>query len=87
VDPTVPGKGNPARPAVRLSPVILCFVGNLSRYAGKLAFEETAYRIARSAGDCGANIDYLANTLEKLDETGIEDRALYALLNRARAIG
>ena len=55
-------------------------------YAGKLAFEKTAYRIARSTGDRGPNIDYLASTVEKLDEIGIEDRALYALLNRAREI-
>ena len=55
-------------------------------YAGKLAFEETARRIARSSGDRGPNIDYLASTVEKLDEIGIEDRALHALLSRAREI-
>ena len=53
----------------------------------RLAFEETAYRIDRSTGDRGPNIDYLASTVEKLDEIGVEDPALYALLNRAREIG
>ena len=56
-------------------------------YAGKLAFEETASRIARSTSDRGPNIDYLASAVKKLDEIGIEDRALYALLNRTREIG
>jgi cation transport protein ChaC len=52
-------------------------------FAGRLEFEETAQRIARSAGIRGANIDYLANTVERLDAMGIPEGHLHALLRRA----
>ena len=55
-------------------------------YSGKLDFEETARRIAAAAGRRGPNIDYLANTLAHLDEIGIPEGALHALLRRVRAI-
>ena len=55
-------------------------------YAGKLAFEETASRIARSTSDRGPNIDYLAKTVSHLDEMDIPERHLHLLLHRANAI-
>lgn len=55
-------------------------------FAGRLAFEETAQRIARSAGNRGPNIDYLANTVSRLDDMGIPEGHLHALLRRAREI-
>lgn len=55
-------------------------------FAGRLAFEETARRIARSAGNRGPNIDYLANTVERLDAMGIPEGHLHALLRRASEI-
>lgn len=55
-------------------------------FAGKLTFEETAARIARSAGNRGPNIDYLANTVERLDTMGIPESHLHSLLRRATEI-
>lgn len=55
-------------------------------YAGKLPFEEAARRIAAAEGKRGPNIDYLANTVAHLDEMGIPESALHALLRRAGEI-
>ena len=55
-------------------------------YAGKLPFEEAAGRIATAEGKRGPNIDYLANTVAHLDEMGIPESALHALLRRAGEI-
>jgi len=55
-------------------------------FAGRLAFEETARRIATSAGKRGPNIDYLANTVARLDTIGIAEGHLHALLRRAAEI-
>ncbi len=55
-------------------------------YSGKLSLEETAQRIAACAGRRGPNIDYLANTVAHLDEMGISEGALHALLRRTREI-
>ena len=55
-------------------------------YAGKLSFEETARQIAACAGARGPNIDYLANTVAHLDEMGIAEGHLHALLRRARTL-
>jgi glutathione-specific gamma-glutamylcyclotransferase len=55
-------------------------------FAGKLDFEETARRIALSAGNRGPNIDYLANTVARLDAMGIVEGHLHALLRRATEI-
>ena len=55
-------------------------------YAGKLSFEDTAQRIAASSGKRGPNIDYLANTVAHLDEMGIAEGHLHALLRRAAQI-
>lgn len=55
-------------------------------YAGKIDFEETARRIAASEGRRGPNIDYLSNTVAHLDEMGIPEGRLHALLRRATAL-
>lgn len=55
-------------------------------FAGRLSFEETARRIAVSRGDRGPNIDYLANTVAHLDDMGIPEGHLHALLRRAQTI-
>jgi glutathione-specific gamma-glutamylcyclotransferase len=57
-----------------------------SIFAGRLDFEETAQRIAVSAGKRGPNIDYLANTVARLDTMGIAEGHLHALLRRAAEI-
>ena len=55
-------------------------------YAGNLGFEETAQRIAAAHGSRGPNVDYLANTVAHLDEMGISEGHLHALLRRVREI-
>jgi glutathione-specific gamma-glutamylcyclotransferase len=55
-------------------------------FAGKLDFEETARRIAVSTGNRGPNIDYLANTVARLDAMGIAEGHLHTLLRRATEI-
>lgn len=55
-------------------------------YAGKIDFDETAQRIAVSEGRRGPNIDYLSNTVAHLDEMGIPEGRLHALLRRAAAL-
>jgi cation transport protein ChaC len=55
-------------------------------YSGKLPLEEAAGRIAGCAGRRGPNIDYLANTVAHLDDIGISEGALHALLRRTREI-
>lgn len=52
-------------------------------FAGRLDFEETARRIATCSGKRGPNIDYLANTVDRLDAMGISEGHLHHLLRRA----
>ncbi|MFT5487786.1 MAG: cation transport protein ChaC [Paracoccaceae bacterium] len=52
-------------------------------FAGRLAFEETARRIATCAGKRGPNIDYLANTVARLDAMEIAEGHLHRLLRHA----
>jgi cation transport protein ChaC len=56
-------------------------------YAGRQGFEETARIIAAATGKRGPNVDYLANTVAHLDEMGIAEGHLHALLRRVREIG
>lgn len=51
-------------------------------YVSGLGFEDSAARIAASAGKRGPNVDYLAQTVGHLDELGIPDGALHRLLDR-----
>ena len=55
------------------------------RYAGRLSPEETARFIARGVGNGGSNSDYLENTVCHLDELGITDGPMHALLDLVRA--
>jgi cation transport protein ChaC len=45
-------------------------------YAGRLAAEDMAARLARAVGGRGSGRDYLANTARHLEELGIHDRLL-----------
>ena len=57
---------------------------NRTQYAGKLAPDEAARRVARGHGVEGSALEYLANTLEHLTEMGIEEGPLHAILEMAR---
>lgn len=68
--------------------IALAFVANRSHgsYAGRLAIDEVARRIARCSGERGPNIDYLVNTLHQLETLGVRDQHLLQLLDRVRRI-
>lgn len=55
-------------------------------YAGRLSLEAIAATIADCSGMRGPNIDYLANTLRHLDDLGIRERRLHAVLGAVQAI-
>ncbi|HEV2677611.1 MAG TPA: gamma-glutamylcyclotransferase [Aliidongia sp.] len=59
----------------------LTFVADLEHeaYAGALSVEQAARRIATAEGQRGTNRDYLARTLARLTELGIQDPGLTAL--------
>lgn len=57
---------------------------NPNQYAGKLAAEEAARRVARGHGVEGSALEYLANTLEHLDKLGIKEGPLHGILEMAR---
>jgi len=54
-------------------------------YAGRLAPDHVAATIAKCSGAGGANIEYLENTLRHLDELGLREGRLHALLCAVRA--
>ncbi|WP_416897602.1 MAG: gamma-glutamylcyclotransferase [Minwuia sp.] len=56
------------------------------RYCGVRTPEEEAQMIAKAAGWLGPCSDYLLNTVDHLKELGMNDRALYRLADRVRAI-
>jgi glutathione-specific gamma-glutamylcyclotransferase len=55
-------------------------------YAGRLELAEIAARIAAASGERGPNRDYVANTVRRLDELGIADRTIHALMRRLEEI-
>ena len=57
---------------------------NQTQYAGKMAPDEAARRVARGHGEEGSALEYLANTLEHLAEMGIKEGPLHAILEMAR---
>ena len=57
---------------------------NPTQYAGKLAPDEAARRVARGHGFEGSALEYLANTLEHLAEMGIKEGPLHEILEMAR---
>lgn len=68
----------------------LTFVADPHRtgYAGRMSDQDVAARIACCAGARGPNIDYLANTLQHLQELGVHDARLariYAVVSGLRA--
>lgn len=54
------------------------------RYAGKQSPDILARHLATAGGRLGSSRDYLENTVTHLDELGIRDRSLHALLERVR---
>lgn len=56
------------------------------RYAGKQSPEILARHLATAGGRLGSSRDYLENTVAHLDELGIHDRPLHALLERVHAL-
>jgi cation transport protein ChaC len=69
--------------------IALAFVANRSHegYAGRLAIDEVARRIASCRGERGANIDYLLNTLRHLEALGVQDHHLLRLMAHVRGCG
>lgn len=55
-------------------------------YAGRLPEAIVARHIATAAGSLGPCADYLVNTVAHLDELGIRDGPLHALLERVRRL-
>jgi len=55
------------------------------QYAGRLSIAETAAMIASASGVGGSNRSYLANTVAHLDELGIGDGPLHAILRTVEA--
>lgn len=60
----------------------LCFLADRyhPQYAGRLPLEVQAWLVRRSAGNSGANIDYVVNTMLHLRELGVHDRELERLM-------
>ena len=52
------------------------------QYAGRLSLEHMSEIVGAARGKSGANIDYLRNTVRHLDDLGIPDGPLYAVLRR-----
>ena len=56
-------------------------------YAGRLPHDAVARIVATSRGDRGTGRDYLANTVQHLDELGIPDGALHRIASLVRGLG
>lgn len=56
------------------------------QYCGCLDDATMARRIAASVGERGPNVEYLANTVEHLEQLGLRDRRLSALLAEVRRL-
>lgn len=54
------------------------------QYCGCLERDDIADRIVASVGERGPNLDYLVNTVAHLEDMGIHDRGLRALLEAVR---
>jgi cation transport protein ChaC len=65
----------------------LAYVADRShyQYAGKLPQDEVVSKIRHAVGVMGSNAEYLRNTVQHLDELGVEDSSLHRLLDRLRA--
>jgi len=58
---------------------------NHEQYAGKLDIETQLQIVCASHGVAGANVDYVLNTVEHLEELGTHDPLLFALAERLRS--
>jgi cation transport protein ChaC len=65
---------------------VYTFVANPThtQYAGRLTVDETARLIRHGQGISGSGLDYLTNTVTRLAELGIRDRALERALAAAQ---
>jgi cation transport protein ChaC len=62
----------------------LCYIVDRGhpQYAGRLSTETQAHLVRSAAGLSGTNIDYVLNTVRHLEEAGIHDAELMALVAR-----
>ncbi len=67
----------------------VCFVTerNHVQYAGALPFDEQVRLIRQGVGPSGKCIDYFTATVEHLDDLGIRDSGLHALLVAVKGLG
>lgn len=56
------------------------------QYAGRLSREKCAHMVATGIGDRGSALDYLASTVEHMDELGIGDSELHKILDAAKKL-
>ncbi len=56
------------------------------QYAGPMSRQKCAGMVAKGVGDRGSSLEYLANTVEHLDQLGIKDTELHRILNLAKKI-
>ena len=56
------------------------------QFAGHLSLEEQAELVAQGVGQNGTALDYLANSVEHIDDLGIPDTQLHEVLAMARSI-
>ena len=56
------------------------------QYTGNLDIEATARLVAQGIGPAGTALDYLRNTIEHLNELGIREGRMHAVLRRAEEI-
>jgi cation transport protein ChaC len=56
------------------------------RFLGALAPEQAARLIRQGVGDKGSSRDYLANTVDHLEQLGLRDGALHDLLGLVKAL-
>lgn len=66
---------------------VLAFVAKPGhpQYAGRLDERAAAARVASCRGECGANLDYVAQTVTQLQALGAPDRRLARILRLAAA--
>ncbi|MCG8509301.1 MAG: gamma-glutamylcyclotransferase [Rhodospirillales bacterium] len=64
-----------------------CFLARRDheQYTGRLSDERMVELLLQGHGERGPAIDYLANTVENLDELGIRDGVLHRILGKAKA--
>lgn len=56
------------------------------QFAGRLSLARTARMVAQGYGKRGQNVDYLANTVAHMDELGIREGHLHAILAAVRTL-